>query len=186
MSDRSARVHRRVVYDGRVVRLNVDTVRFPDGRTGELELIEHPGASAVLPLLDPPEADDPRIALLRQYRYAGGGRLLEVPAGTRDSPDEGWEACARRELEEETGLVAGEMHELGEILTTPGFTDERIRLFVAWDVHAGTAGPEADEYLEVVHTSLAGALRSARAGDITDAKTLCSLFLTEAWLQSRR
>lgn len=186
MSDASARRARRVIYDGRVVHLSLDTVEFPDGRRGELELIEHPGAAAILPLLDAPGEPDPRAILLRQYRYAGGGYLLEVPAGTRDDADEDWEACARRELEEETGYVAGRLHELGDILTTPGFTDERIRLYAAWDLRAGAAGTDDDEYLECVESPLSDFLAKARGGEIRDAKTLCTLFLADAWRASLR
>jgi len=186
VSDAAARRGRRLVHDGRVVRLAVDTVAFPDGRLGEVELVEHPGAAAILPLLDPPTSDDPRVILLRQYRYAGGGYLLEVPAGTRDSPSEDWEACARRELEEETGYAAGRLHELGDILTTPGFTDERIRLYAAWDLRPGAAGADADEYLECVPTTLSAALEKALEGAIRDAKTLCTLFLADAWRDSLR
>lgn len=181
MSDASARRGRRLIHDGRVVRLTVDTVEYPDGRIGELELIEHPGAAAVLPMLDAPTSGDPRVVLLRQYRYAGGGYVLEVPAGTRDTPAEDWEACAHRELEEETGYVAGRLHGLGEILTTPGFTDERIRLFAAWELSPGTADADHDEYLECVTASLSEALGQARSGAIVDAKTLCTLFLADAW-----
>ena len=96
----------RRVYTGRVVRLDVDTVRFPDGSTGELEIIRHPGAAAIVPCLsDPRTSDDPTILLIRQFRYAAGGPLWEVPAGTLD-PGEEPEACARRELLEEAGVTA--------------------------------------------------------------------------------
>ena len=182
MSDRGARLDRQVIHDGRVVHLSLDTVAFPDGRTGTLELVEHPGASAIVPLLDPPGAPDPRVILLRQYRYAGGGYLVEVPAGTRDAPDEDWAACARRELEEETGYRAGRLRHLGDILTTPGFTDERIALFVAWELERRVSRPDVDEYLEPTVMPLRRALAEARTGGIEDAKTLCALFLAEAWL----
>jgi len=95
----------RRVYAGRVVRLDVDTVRFPDGSTGELELIRHPGAAAVVPCLTDPKGSDPTILMIKQYRYAAGGSLWEVPAGTLD-PNEAPDACARRELLEETGVTA--------------------------------------------------------------------------------
>jgi len=88
----------RRVYDGRVVRVEVDTVRFPDGSTGELEIIRHPGAAAIVPCTSDPQGDpDPTILLIRQYRYAAGGPLWEIPAGTLN-PGEEPEACARREL----------------------------------------------------------------------------------------
>ena len=121
----------RRVYTGRVVRLDVDTVRFPDGSTGELEIMRHPGAAAIVPCASDPRADpDPTILLIRQYRYAAGGLLWEIPAGTLD-PGEDPETCARRELLEETGVTAGRLQRLTSIWTTPGFTDEVIHVYLA-------------------------------------------------------
>lgn len=185
MSDLAARRARRSVYEGRVVRLFVDEVEFPDGRTGPLELVEHPGAAAILPFLQPPASPDPEVLLLRQYRYAGGGELVEVPAGTRDAPDEAWETCARRELQEETGYSAGALQRIGVILTTPGFTDERIALFAAWDLEPGVSATDSDEYLETFPLPISQAMDYARSGRITDAKTLCTLFLADAWRKTK-
>jgi len=168
-------IARRPVYRGRIVDLSLDTVRFPDGSTGQLEFIRHSGAAAALPVLDDPAAPDPRIMLIRQYRYASGGELLEVPAGRPDRPGEDWEVCARRELEEETGLVAGRLVPLTTIYTTPGFCDERIHLFLALDLSPGTASLDQDEFLEPVVLPLSDALARVRAGEITDAKTVCTL-----------
>src|ERR1700756_2193447 len=113
------RISRREVHRGPVVELGIDTVRFPDGSTGELEMIRHSGASAVLPILSDPAGPDPQIVLLRQYRYAAGGWLWGVPAGRPRSPGEPWDECARRELREETGLEAAELRHLTTIWTTP-------------------------------------------------------------------
>src|SRR4051812_34705841 len=93
-------------YSGKVISLDVDTVRFPDGSVGDLEMIRHPGASAIVPLLDDPRSSDPRVLLIRQYRYAADAFLLEIPAGRLDK-NETPERCAVRELEEETGRKAG-------------------------------------------------------------------------------
>jgi ADP-ribose pyrophosphatase len=168
-------VARRAVYRGRIVDLSVDTVRFPDGSVGQLEFIRHSGAAAVLPVLDDPAAPDPRILLIRQYRYAAGGYLLEVPAGRPDRPGEDWEVCARRELEEETGLIAGRLLPLTTIYTTPGFCDERIHLFLALDLRQGRVSLDHDEFLEPVVLPLSEALAQVGAGEITDAKTVCTL-----------
>lgn len=168
-------VARRPVYRGRIVDLSVDTVRFPDGSVGQLEFIRHSGAAAVLPVLDDPAAPDPRILLIRQYRYAAGGYLFEVPAGRPDRPGEDWEVCARRELEEETGLIAGRLLPLTTIYTTPGFCDERIHLFLALDLTQGRTSLDQDEFLEPVVLPLSEALDRVRAGEITDAKTVCTL-----------
>src|SRR5688572_17585411 len=116
-AEEPGRLSSRPVHSGRIVNLSVDTVRFPDGSVGELEFIRHSGASAVLPVLSDPSGPDPQIMLIRQYRYAAGGFMLEVPAGRPDREGEDWEVCARRELEEETGLVAGELTFLTTIYT---------------------------------------------------------------------
>jgi ADP-ribose pyrophosphatase len=163
------------VYDGRIVRLSRDTVRFPDGSTGELEMIRHSGAAAVLPILSDPGADDPQIVLVRQYRYATDGYIYEVPAGRPDAPGEDWESCARRELEEETGLVAGTLTRLTTIYTTPGFTDERIHLFLARDLTPGATRRDEDEFIELARMPISRALTMVRDGEITDAKTICTL-----------
>jgi ADP-ribose pyrophosphatase len=163
------------IHRGRIVNLSLDRVRFPDGTIGELEMIRHSGAAAVLPILDPAEHPDPRIVLIHQYRFAGGGYLYEVPAGRPDSPDEDWAECARRELEEETGYLAGTLTPLTSILTTPGFTDERIHLFLASDLRKGTAGGDSDEFMETVVLPLSEALQMVGTGRIVDAKTICTL-----------
>jgi len=164
----------RRVYAGRVVRLDVDTVRFPDGSTGELELIRHPGAAAVVPCLTDPKGSDPTILMIKQYRYAAGGSLWEVPAGTLD-PNEAPVACARRELLEETGVTAERLEPLSAILTTPGFTDEIIHLFMASGLRRGTAAPERDEFIEAVPRPLSEVLAGIRDGEIRDAKTMVAI-----------
>lgn len=131
------RIDSEVVYEGWVVRLSVDTVRFPDGSEGQLEMIRHVGASAVLPLLGDLLDPDPDVLLVRQYRYASDGYLYEVPDGLPAGPEESWEDCAHRELEEETGMRASQMTALTRIYTTPGFTDEVIRLFIATNLEPG-------------------------------------------------
>jgi ADP-ribose pyrophosphatase len=165
----------RPVFDGRIVRLAVDRVRFPDGTVGELEMIRHSGAAAVLPVLGDPSAADPEIVMIRQYRYAAGGFIYEVPAGRPDQPGEDWEVCARRELEEETGYRAGTLRYLTAIHTTPGFTDEKIHLFLATELSQGSTRFDADEFVEIEPMALSAALRLVREGAISDAKTICTL-----------
>lgn len=171
----SGRLDSESVYEGRIVRLGVDLVRFPDGSEGELELVRHDGASAVLPLLGGPGEADPEIVLVRQYRYAAGGYLYEVPAGMPDGEDESWEACARRELEEETGYRAGSLKYMTRIYTTPGFCDEVIRLYVAWDLTPGASRHDRDEFLEPVPIRFSRALAMVRDGEIVDAKSVVTL-----------
>ena len=175
------RLATREIHHGRIVHLSIDTVRYPDGSTGELEMIRHSGAAAVLPLLDPLGSEDPRILLIHQFRYAGGGYLYEVPAGRPDRLGEPWEECARRELEEETGYVAGELISLTSILTTPGFTDERIHLLLATSLSRGTQGRDQDEFMELVELPLSEALEMVRDGTIDDAKTICTLLFASRY-----
>jgi ADP-ribose pyrophosphatase len=178
------RIASRLVHDGRIVRLSVDTVRFPDGSTGELEMIRHSGAAAVLPVLGDPHGPDPQIVLIRQYRYASDGYMYEVPAGRPDQPGEDWEVCARRELEEETGLIAGNLVHMTTIYTTPGFTDERIHLYMATELREGNGSLDEDEFVEPVTMTMSAALERVRAGDITDAKTICTLLFAAGFLMN--
>lgn len=173
MSD-SARVSTRRVYTGRVINLDVDTVRFPNGTTGELEMIRHPGASAVVPFLSDPTGDDPEILMIRQYRYAAEQYLYEIPAGRLD-PNEAPDMCARRELREETGCEAERVEHLLTMYTTPGFTDEKIHLFMAVGLTRGENAREADEFIEVETMSLSRALSLVERGEIRDGKTALGL-----------
>ena len=174
----TGKVSSRRVYTGRVISLDVDEVRFPDGSIGELEMIRHSGASAVVPLLDAAKAD-PDVVLIRQYRSAANGYLYEIPAG-RLNPDESPEECAGRELREETGYSAGRLRQLTTIFTTPGFTDEQIHLFVAENLTNGVATPEADEFMELHPIPLSRAVAMVHSGEIVDAKTAIGLLLAHA------
>lgn len=164
----------RRVHTGRVLNLDIDTVRFPDGSTGELEIIRHPGAAAVVPLASPRDSADPVVLMLRQFRYAAGGPLWEIPAG-RLEPGESPDACAQRELREEAGARAGRLERLTTIWTTPGFTDEVIHLFLATDITMVEASREPDEFIEVVARPLSEVLSSIKQGEISDAKTVVAL-----------
>lgn len=158
------------VYDGRVVDLRLERLRLPDGVEIELEIVRHCGAAAVVPV-----TSDGRVLLIRQYRHATGDWLLEVPAGKLDVKGENPEVCARRELEEETGFRAGTLHSLGWIWTTPGFTDERIWLFLATELERGRQNLQPDELLTVMDVPLEEAAEMARSGEITDGKSICAL-----------
>lgn len=182
-SPKPGRIDSEVVYDGRVVRLTLDTVRFPDGSEGELEMIRHAGASAVLPFLGGLFDRDPDVLLVRQYRYASDGYLYEVPAGLPAGPEESWEECAHRELEEETGMRAGSMTPLTRIYTTPGFTDEVIRLFVATDLEPGETSRDPDEFIEVVRIAFSEVLEMVRDGRIVDAKSVVAILYADRFVR---
>lgn len=184
MSDENGpgRLGSRPVHNGRIVKLSVDTVRFPDGSTGELETIRHPGAAAVLPVVGSAAEEDPEILLLRQYRYASGGYLYEVPAGLPLGPEEEWDACAHRELEEETGHVASRMTRLTRIFTTPGFTDEVIHLYVAEGLGKGESKLDDDEFVEVLRMRFSQALEMVRTGEVTDGKSVATLLFAASFV----
>ena len=169
MSD-NPRVSTRRVYTGRVINLDVDTVRFPNGSVGELEMIRHPGASAVVPFLSDSSGEDPELLLIRQYRYAAEQYLYEIPAGRLDAGEEP-AMCARRELREETGCEAARVEHLFTMYTTPGFTDEKIHVFMAAGLTRGEDAREADEFIEVETMRLSRALSLVQRGEIQDAKT---------------
>lgn len=166
----------RTVYSGRVLDVAVDSVRMPNGHRAELEILRHRGAAAVVPL-----TAAGNVVLVRQLRWAAGGWLLEVPAGKLDG-GEPPEETARRELVEETGFAAGRLDPLGWIWTTPGFTDERIWLWLARDLAPARQELEPDEVLSVVELPFERAVEMAVGGEIRDGKTVCALLRAAARL----
>ena len=177
------RLDSRRVHTGRVLNLDVDRGRFPDGSVGELEMIRHPGAAAVLPVLPPHDARDPSVLLIHQYRYAAEGKLWEAPAG-RLEPDETPLDCARRELEEEAGATAERFERLTTIYTTPGFTDERIHLYAAFVTGEVPHRRDHDEFIEVAPFPLSRVLEMIRGGEVVDAKSIVLvLYFAGFWLE---
>ncbi len=172
--NRPGRIKSRRVYTGKVISLDLDTVRFPDGSIGEMELVRHPGASAVVPFLSDPAGEAPQVLMIRQYRYAAEGYLYEIPAG-RLNVGEDPRDCALRELKEETGCSAERVEQLFTMYTTPGFTDEKIHVFLATGLTAGETKHEADEFLELQPMLLSRALQMVEAGEIQDSKTALGL-----------
>jgi len=175
--DETARLlERRMIHDGRVVKLAVERVRLPNGNVAELEVIHHQGAAAAVPVDDTGE-----VWLVRQYRHAAGGWLLEVPAGKLDA-GEAPERCATREVEEETGQRPSRLDPLGWIFTTPGFTDERIWLYLARDLEPSAQALQHDEVLGVQRMPLDEAVRLAMNGEIRDSKSVCALLRARHFL----
>jgi ADP-ribose pyrophosphatase len=166
------------VFRGRIVDLRLEEVDLPNGCRATLEVIRHGGAAAVVAV-----DDAGQTTLIRQFRHAAGGFIWEIPAGTLH-PGERPIDCAVRELEEETGFVAGDVVALGSILTTPGFCDERIHLFLARTLTCGRQSLDRDEVLSVSVVPFARALQMIRDGEIQDAKSIAGLHLAEAYLRS--
>jgi ADP-ribose pyrophosphatase len=164
-----------------VISVDVDTVCFPNGATGDLEIVRHPGASAVVPFLDDPRNPDPRVILIRQYRYAAEGFVHEIPAGRLDKDEKPIE-CAARELREETGYSAKELIPLTTFYTTPGFTDERIHLFAATGLSEGKSQLESDEVLDLVQVPMSKALQMIQTGELVDGKSMVGLFFASRFL----
>jgi ADP-ribose diphosphatase len=161
--------HTQQIYKGRIVDLRLEQVELPNGLKVEHEVVHHPGAAAVVAVDAQGE-----VTLLRQYRHAVGGFIWEIPAGTLaagEAPD----ACARRELREETGLTAAAWTALGSIVTTPGFCDERIHLFLARELSNGHPTLDHDEVLTVTRMPLQRALEMVRTGELEDAKSIAGL-----------
>ena len=169
----------RDIYKGRVVHLTVEEITLPNGHRMEIEIIRHPGASAVVPLTAEEE-----VILIRQYRHAVGGYIYEVPAGKLDA-GEPPEVCAARELTEEAGVVAGRLTRLASIVTTPGFTDEVIHLYLAEDLSPAASRHEPDEVITLLRRPLHETLAMIARGEITDAKSICALFLADRTLRER-
>jgi ADP-ribose pyrophosphatase len=174
MSDATGKVSGERKYSGRVISLDVDRVRFPDGSIGELEMIRHPGASAIVPVLSEPGGSDPQLLLIRQYRYAAERYVYEIPAGRLEA-GEAPEVCAHRELREETGCTASTMEHVFTMFTTPGFTDEKIHVFLASGLTRGAHAREGDEFIELVTLPLTKVLEMIERNEIEDAKTALAI-----------
>jgi ADP-ribose diphosphatase len=165
------------IYKGRVLEFNLEEAHLPNGQTVRLEILRHPGASAVVPL-----QEDGRVVMIRQYRHAVGGMIDEVPAGRLD-PGETPIDCARRELAEEVGREAAQWERLGSIWTTPGFTDEKIHIFMARGLSSVRQALERDEVIEVVERPLEEAIAMIHRGEINDGKTICALMLAYFYMK---
>ncbi len=171
---RARRNHSRTVHRGRVFDLAVDNVTLENGVTVDMEIIRHPGAAAIVAF-----TDQGGVLLIRQFRYAVGGDIWEIPAGTLN-PGESPLTCARRELEEEAGVSAREWALLGEITPLPGYSDEVIHLYQARLLAPGGQHLDADELLEVREVALETALAMIANHEIYDAKTIVGLQMAAA------
>ena len=159
----------RNIYKGKVVTLDVDTVRLPNGVMVDLEVVRHPGAAAIVPL-----KEDGTVILIKQFRHAAGGFIYEVPAG-KLHPGEDPRECAARELEEEVGYRPGKLELVSSIFTAPGFTDEVIHIYKATELTKGRQQLDRDEVLEIIEVSMHDAIVMIQTGTIRDAKTMVGL-----------
>lgn len=168
----------KTVFRARVFDIREDEVLYPDGRQATFHILVHNGAVAMVPV-----DDDGRILFVRQYRQTAGKQILELPAGTLE-PGEDPQSCAQRELREEVGRGAGEMRKLGEFFLAPGYSTERMHLFLATGLFEERLAGDADEFLHVEAHDLAEALDLVASGQIEDAKTITGLLLAHPALES--
>lgn len=164
---------RRVIYRGRKIDLALQEVRLGDGTTAEREVVVHPGAVTMVPMVD-----RDHVCLIRNYRYSVGRTILELPAGTID-PGEGPDATAARELAEETGYRAGKITRVADWLVSPGVMSERMFLYLCEDLTPGPTEHQPDERMQPVVLAWDEALRRLRDGEMEDAKTMLGLLLCE-------
>ncbi|WP_051236532.1 NUDIX domain-containing protein [Paenibacillus pinihumi] len=164
-------IHSEPIFKGRVISLQVDTVQLPDGKTATREIVRHPGASAVMALLDG------KLLVVEQYRKPLGKLQIEIPAGKLDGGENPMEA-AYRELEEETGYRAKSMKPVSSFFTSPGFADEKLFLYFTEDLEAGRMQLDDDEFLEIKTITLEEAIQYIQEERISDAKTILAVY---AW-----
>ena len=168
------------IYMGRVITLTRESVTLENGVETKLDIVRHPGATAIIPFISRGS-----ILMLRQYRHALADHIWEIPAGTLnagESPD----LCAKRELEEETGYVAEKIVRLGEIIPVPGYSDELIHLYMATDLRVSGQNLDRDEVIEVREVGFYESFEMIRKGEIRDSKTISGLFMTRDYLERRR
>ena len=165
-------IESRRVFDGIILHIDHLTNELPNGQLAQRECARHIGASAVVPV----DAEG-NCYLVKQYRACVDQALLEIPAGKLDFKGENRLEAAQRELREETGLTARSWTHLTDILTTPGFSDEKISLYLARDLERGESHPDDDEFLNLVKLPLGEVVAAILRGEITDAKTICAVLM---------
>jgi ADP-ribose pyrophosphatase len=176
----SAKVNSKAtLYEGRVFKLLRENVTLNNGVTVDLDVIHHPGASAMIPI-----SDNDNVILIKQYRHAIGDFIWEIPAGTLD-PNETPLECAKRELIEETGFSANTWQKLGEITPVPGYSNERIHMFLAAGLVPAKQNLDKDEVLDVHEVPLGKAIEMIHEGAIQDSKTISGLFMVTNWLREK-
>ena len=168
------------IFDGKIVKLYVDEVELPDGQKAIREIVRHPGAVCVVPL-----TDDGEVVMVRQFRYPFGEVLLEIPAGKLE-PGENPLKAVKRELEEESGAIAGKIEHIGEIYTTVAIFDEKIQLYLARDLKFINAHPDSDEFIESTKIPLSELVKMVMNNEIKDAKTQIAILKAEKYIEENK
>jgi ADP-ribose pyrophosphatase len=165
-----------ILVQGRTFKVRRDTLKTPDHRETKLEIIDHAGSVVLIPI-----DHEGNLLFIRQYRHAVGGDLLELPAGTRDG-EEAFEACAAREIREETGLEAGKLQRIGGFYLVPGYSTEFMAVFLATQLQENPLQADEDEFLQVEKIPLKQAIEMAEGSEVRDAKSLAALLLARSYL----
>ena len=166
-----------ILLEGRAFKIRRDFLKTPDGGETRLEIIEHGGSVVLLPI-----DNDGNLLFVRQYRHAAGEDLLELPAGTRDG-DESFEACAAREIREETGMEASSLQKVGEFYLAPGYSSEFMAVFLATGLKENPLDADEDEFLQIEKIPVKEAIEMAERGEVPDAKSLAALLLARPYLK---
>lgn len=168
------------IFDGKVVKLFVDTVELPNGETATREIVRHPGAVCVVPV-----TNDGEVVMVKQFRYPFEEIMLEIPAGKLEPGEDPLEAV-KRELEEESGAVAGKIEHIGQLYTTVAIFDEKIQIYLATDLTFVNAHPDQDEFLETTKIPLKTLVDMVMNGEIPDAKTQIAILKADKILSERK
>ena len=168
------------IYEGKIVNLRIDTVELPDKKYSKREIVEHPGSVGIIPI-----TDDGYIVLVKQFRKPVEKSLLEIPAGKIEINEEPRQT-ALRELGEETGYISNKMEYLFEFYTSPGFSNEKIYLFLATELVKGDANPGHDEYIEVTKIKIEDLVDMVNRGEINDSKTIIGIFYAEKYINKKK
>lgn len=167
------------IYDGKILNLRIDTVELPDKKYSKREIIEHPGAVGIVAITNNNE-----MVLVKQFRKAIEKELIEIPAGKLEIGEEPKD-CVIRELKEETGYSAEKITYIMEFYTSPGFSNEKLYLFLAEDLHEGVAEPEKDEYIEVLKIKIDDLISMINKGEVLDSKTIIGSFIAKKITEKR-
>jgi ADP-ribose diphosphatase len=166
-----------IIYPGRAFTIRRDHLRMPDGHEAKFDIVEHGGSVIILPI-----DDHGNLLFVRQYRHAAGLDLLELPAGTLDEGEKP-EACAQREVREETGMAAGKLEALGGFYLAPGYSTEYMYVYLATDLYPAPLDADTDEYLSLERIPIPEALKMVANGNLPDAKSLAAFCLAAPHLK---
>ncbi|MCF6093462.1 NUDIX hydrolase [Microaerobacter geothermalis] len=173
MSFEEKTITSRTIYEGRIISLKLDEVEMPDGRISSREIVNHPGAVAIIAI-----TDQDQMVMVKQYRKPLEKTIIEIPAGKLEKGEKP-EECALRELQEETGYTAKSLLHIASFYTSPGFADEIIHLFWADQLVKGENAPDDGEFVELVEITWDEAKDLLKSGVIIDAKTILALYVWE-------